>query len=281
MKRDGTRVTHPQAGDPPFFVCVFAPDHLELVKGPAAGAGARTSTTSPRRCGRPGAATRARRTRRRSRSATRCSAGCGPRAAGPDSLHVWDRELARHGVELMDAPPRAGRRAGRARSRSARAELGLPAPAALDYRPRSAARTAEELEAELRERLDADLERGFTMHGPHRDDLRRCAPTRATCAATARRASSGWACSRCCWPSATCSRACAPRSPVMLLDDVLSELDPDRRERLLQTLAGPRADADLDRRRSAPCPTACEAARAAGAARRRPGDEQDRAAEIA
>ena len=39
------------------------------------------------------------------------------------------------------------------------------------YRPRSKAATAEELAAELAERVDGDLERGFTGHGPHRDDL--------------------------------------------------------------------------------------------------------------
>ena len=39
------------------------------------------------------------------------------------------------------------------------------------YRPRSKAADAEALAAELAERVDSDLERGFTGHGPHRDDL--------------------------------------------------------------------------------------------------------------
>ena len=55
VRRDGARVTHPQAGDPPFFVCVFAPDHLELVKGPGGGRRARlddlTATVWPARRG--------------------------------------------------------------------------------------------------------------------------------------------------------------------------------------------------------------------------------------
>ena len=41
----------------------------------------------------------------------------------------------------------------------------------VEYRPRSKAATAEVLAAELAERLESDLERGFTGHGPHRDEL--------------------------------------------------------------------------------------------------------------
>ena len=52
------------------------------------------------------------------------------------------------------------------------ADLGLPSTAELSYRPRSAASTADGLAAELAERREADLERGFTAHGPHRDDFR-------------------------------------------------------------------------------------------------------------
>src|SRR3954465_2376115 len=51
------------------------------------------------------------------------------------------------------------------------AELGLPEPVELRYAPRSKAADADGLRAELLERRAADLERGFTTHGPHRDDL--------------------------------------------------------------------------------------------------------------
>src|SRR4029453_11433222 len=50
------------------------------------------------------------------------------------------------------------------------AELGLRGEATLTYRPRSRATSVEELEAELAERFDSDVERGYTGHGPHRDD---------------------------------------------------------------------------------------------------------------
>ena len=41
----------------------------------------------------------------------------------------------------------------------------------LEYRPRSQATDVEEFVAELDARSPSDLERGFTTHGPHRDDL--------------------------------------------------------------------------------------------------------------
>ena len=233
VQRDGTRVTHPHAGDPPFFVCVFAPDHLELVKGPAGGRRARldelTATVWPAR--RATRASYAKALAQRNALLGRVRA----RAVGPESLRVWDRELARHGVELMEHRRQlVAELAGPFAARGG--ELGLPAPVSLAYRPRSSAATADDLEAELRERLDADLDRGFTMHGPHRDDLALHAAGRDL----RRYGSQGQQ------RLGLLSLLLAERdvlrnvrdtSPVMLLDDVLSELDPDRRERLLITLS--------------------------------------------
>ena len=54
----------------------------------------------------------------------------------------------------------------RPRFAEAAAELGLAGAAELRYRPRRTRTTPEELAAELAERLDADLERGFTDPRP-------------------------------------------------------------------------------------------------------------------
>jgi DNA replication and repair protein RecF len=275
VKRDGVRVTHPQAGDPPFFVCVFAPDHLELVKGPGGNRRARlddlTATVWPAR--RATRASYAKALAQRNALLGRVRAG----AAGADSLHVWDRELARHGVELMDHRRALVDALSAPFARRAE-ELGLPMPAALEYRPRSDARTAEELEAELREKLDSDLDRGFTLHGPHRDDLLLRADTRDL----RRYGSQGQQ------RLALLALLLAERDvlaserathPVMLLDDVLSELDPDRRGRLLQTLAGP-GQALISTADARTLPGDTQAARL----RIRPADAHDvggRAAEIA
>ena len=92
------------------------------------------------------------------------------RAAGSDALDAWDLELARHGIGLMSDRAGAVERLGPPFTDRAR-ELGLPGLAEVRYRPRSGAEGAEQLAAELAERRSADLERGFTAHGPHRDEL--------------------------------------------------------------------------------------------------------------
>ncbi len=233
VKRDGVRVTHPQVGEPPLFVCVFAPDHLELVKGPAGARRARmddlVATVWPARRTARGAYAKALGQRNALIGRVRAH------AVPADALHVWDRELARHGVELMShrrelVDALAGPFTDRAR------ELGLPEPASITYRPRSQAQSADELAEELRERLDSDLERGFTLHGPHRDDLLLSAAGRDL----RRYGSQGQqrlGLLALLLAERDVLRDLRDTTPVMLLDDVLSELDRDRRRRLLDTLA--------------------------------------------
>jgi recombinational DNA repair ATPase RecF len=50
-------------------------------------------------------------------------------------------------------------------------------------------------------------------------------------------ASSGPRCSPSSWPSSTSSRHLDGRPPLLLLDDVFSELDPDRRSHLVRRIA--------------------------------------------
>ena len=151
------------------LVSVFLPDRLELSRDRRRCA-ARTSTRSSPRSGRRAPA-RAARTRARSRSATRCSRASAPAAASRASLPAgtasWRATASRCATtaprrSTLLAAPFAQRRR-RARPRRATPTLALPAALAR--------RDAEELAAELAERLDGDLERGFTGHGPHRDEL--------------------------------------------------------------------------------------------------------------
>src|SRR3954454_17089144 len=91
-------------------------------------------------------------------------------ASRADLLDPWDAELGRHGAQLMADRSRAV--ATVAPAFAARAtELGPPEPVELRYAPRSKATDAEGLRGELADRRSADLERGFTTHGPHRDAL--------------------------------------------------------------------------------------------------------------
>jgi DNA replication and repair protein RecF len=115
------------------------------------------------------------------------------------------------------------------------AGLGLEGEVELRYRPRSQAAEPAALAAELAERVDSDLERGFTGHGPHRDDLsfrREGRELRAYGSRGQQRLG-------------LLALLLAEReelaaehgaAPLLLLDDVMSELDGARRERLATLL---------------------------------------------
>jgi DNA replication and repair protein RecF len=114
-------------------------------------------------------------------------------------------------------------------------DLGLGGAVGLRYRPRAKATDASGLAAELAERFDADLERGFTRHGPHRDELVLEHDGREL------RAYGSQGQQR----LALLALLLAEREavgeargglPLMLLDDVMSELDADRRRRLVDLL---------------------------------------------
>ena len=87
----------------------------------------------------------------------------------------------------------------------------------------------------LRERRPREIQAAQTLSGPHRDDLliaagdARPAPRRQPGRAAHGRA--GAAAGR---PATTCGARSA--RPILLLDDVLSELDPDRRRLLLEAV---------------------------------------------
>ena len=232
MRVDGVAV--PRLVDAPArpLVGLFLPDRLELVKGAPALRRAHldqvVAALWPSRAGTRGEYARALAQRNALLGRIRA------RSATPGSLPAWDAELARHGVSLMADRGRAvDNLAGRFVDRAA--DLGLDGAVALRYRPRSHATDAEALAAELAERVDSDLERGFTGHGPHRDELvleRDGRELRAYGSQGQQRL-------------ALLALLLAEREavgeargalPLMLLDDVMSELDAGRRRRLVELL---------------------------------------------
>jgi len=232
LQADGATVERLLGVEARPLVCVFLPDRLELIKGPPAlrrshldqvGAASWPARAESRR-----AYARALAQRNALLAAIRS------RRATTGSLPAWDAELARHGIALRDDRAAAIDLLS-SRFTVAAAALGLGDRAELRYRPRSRAGTAAELAAELAERTHADLERGFTGHGPHRDDialLREGRELRAYGSQGEQRL-------------ALLALLLAEREalaetrravPLMLLDDVMSELDPDRRGLLAQML---------------------------------------------
>ncbi len=154
-------------------------------------------------------------------------------AASERDLDPWDAQLARCGLALMrDRSQAAAALSSRFAVRGQ--ELGLPDGVELRYRPRSRAEDSDALVAELRERRAGDLDRGFTTHGPHRDDLALVQAGRGL------RAYGSQGQQR----LAVLALLFAERDvladhghfPLMLLDDVMSELDFERRERLVALL---------------------------------------------
>jgi DNA replication and repair protein RecF len=214
------------------LVSVFDPDRLELVKGTPAlrrshldqfVAALWPARVSTRRAYAQSLA-------QRNALIARIRAGHGSR----ESLATWDLQLARHGIALME--DRRSAVATIADTFTAIcAELGLGGGPTLTYRPRSKAACADGLRAELAERVDGDLERGFTGHGPHRDDIVAAREGREL------RAYGSQGQQRLALLALLLSERAAlaqqRRSPpLMLLDDVMSELDGDRRRALVDLL---------------------------------------------
>jgi DNA replication and repair protein RecF len=154
--------------------------------------------------------------------------------SGRETLVSWDAQLARHGIALME-DRRASMEAVAEPFERCCADLGLEGDPTIAYKPRSKATTPDELAAELAERIDSDVERGFTGHGPHRDDV---ATRRAGRELRAYGSQGQQRLSLLAWllaeREALARRRQAP--PVMLLDDVMSELDGDRRRALVDLL---------------------------------------------
>jgi DNA replication and repair protein RecF len=232
MTADGVRVERMADVVARPLASVFLPDRLELVKGTPSLRRAHVDQVVaglwPAR-----AATRrayAQALGQRNALLARVRAG----AASAASLPAWDAELARHGIALMaDRAAAIALVAPRFTERAA--DLGLDGEPAVAYRPRSRAADPAALASELAERHERDLERGFTDHGPHRDDLvfrREGHELRAYGSQGQQRL----ALLALLLAEREAIAATRDAIPLMLLDDVMSELDGDRRTRLVALL---------------------------------------------
>src|SRR3954453_3357088 len=162
LSADGMRVERMADVDDRPLVSVFLPDRLELVKGAPALRRAHldqvVAAAWPARAATRRAYTQA--LAQRNALISRVRAGHSSRSALP----AWDAELARHGTVLRDDRA-AATDLVRERFATVAGELGVAGAAEVRYVARSSAATADELAAELAERTDSDLQRGFTGHG--------------------------------------------------------------------------------------------------------------------
>jgi DNA replication and repair protein RecF len=211
------------------LVSVFLPDRLELVKGPPAlrrsHLDAVITALWPSRTGTRTGYRQA--LAQRNALLGRLRAG----RSGRGALAAWDLELARHGIALRDDRAQAVELLQGPFAEVA-GELGLDGRPELRYRPRSKAVTAEELAAELAERVESDLERGFTGLGPHRDELALLRDGREL-RVYGSQGEQRLGLLALLLAERDVLTAERGSTPLLLLDDVMSELDADRRELLV------------------------------------------------
>lgn len=212
-------------------VSVFMPDRLALVKGPPSPRRAHLDRLAaavwPARADARTAYARALAQRNALLARTR-------RGGDRSALGAWDRELAERAIPLVASRLAAAEELGGPFQRTAE-RLGLGPNAALRYRPRTGEAGVEEVEAELAARRDADLERGFTGWGPHRDEVELSRDGRSL----RRYGSQGQqriALLALLFAEREALRTARQALPLMLLDDVMSELDPGRRLSLVEML---------------------------------------------
>ena len=212
-------------------VAVFAPDRLILIKGPP---GERRAHLDGFAAARWPARTELRKRygqalAQRNALLSRLSAGFGT----PADLDVWDAGLAAAAAPLVASRDEAIAELA-APFAAAAAELGLEGAATLEYAPRAAG-GAEEIRAGLEERREQDLRLGRSSWGPHLDELKVAAAGRSL----RRYGSQGQqraALLALLFAEREILLAARRVTPLLLLDDVMSELDRGRRDRLVGRL---------------------------------------------
>lgn len=213
-------------------VAVFSPDRLALVKGPPGErrahldryVAARWPSRAPLRQ-RYGQALA-----QRNALVARLAAG------GGGDLGVWDRALSNAASALIAARREAVAELADPFAAAAD-DLGLAGGAALAYAPRADG-SAEEIRLGLAERREADLRLGRTSWGPHLDELKIDLADKSL----RRYGSQGQQRTgllALLFAEREALLAARRVAPLLLLDDVMSELDPQRRDRLVgRLLAG-------------------------------------------
>lgn len=158
-----------------------------------------------------------------------------------DTLEVWDGHLAAHGAQLMAARLDLVNQLGPEVEKAYQLLAPSSRPAAITYRSAiDSSGGVEDLQAallaECARRRDAELDRGMSLVGPHRDDLE---------LRLGDQPAKGFASHGESWSMALALRLAGYEllrgegsEPVLLLDDVFAELDISRRRALAEVASG-------------------------------------------
>jgi len=215
-------------------ISIFMPDRLALVKGPPSPRRAHLDRLAgalwPARADLPREYSQALAQRNNLLARIR-------RGGDPEALNAWDRALAERALPLTEARAEAADRLESPFAEAGEA-LGLAGGATIAYRPRiEPGADADAVVAALVERRDGDIARGFTGFGPHRDEVELSFGGRSL----RRYGSQGQqrlGLLALLFAEREALREARRQLPLLLLDDVMSELDPDRRGRLVAMLEG-------------------------------------------
>lgn len=214
------------------YVAVFAPDRLQLIKGgPSerrAHLDAFLAAVWPAKADLRGAYGQT--LAQRNAMIARIKAGFAPAS----DLDAWDANLAQRAAELIAARGRAVDLLVEPFARAA-ARLGLSEAAGLRYKPRAEG-DAEAIAAGLADRRESDLRLGRSGWGPHLDELAIEFEGRSL----RRYGSQGQQRAgllALLFAEREVLAAGAGVPPLLLLDDVMSELDPAHRELLGESLS--------------------------------------------
>ena len=213
-------------------VAVFAPDRLSLIKGPPAERRAHLDGFAAARWpSRSGLRQRYGQVlAQRNALLSRLAAGYGD----PAELDVWDASLAEAAASLASARDEAVAELA-APFATAAEELGLEGGGVVEYAPR-AALSAEEILRGLGERREADLKLGRSSWGPHLDELKICTGSGRSLRRFGSQGEQRAALLALIFAERDALMEARRVTPLLLLDDVMSELDPERRERLVERL---------------------------------------------
>jgi DNA replication and repair protein RecF len=234
LRVDGNQLAPAESAAARPAVAIFSPDRLALIKGPPSGRRGHLDRFAAalwparrelrRRFGRALA--------QRNALVARIRSG----RASEDALAAWDSEFATEAAALVEARQGAVERLASTFG-SLAAALGLPGEATIGYRPRTGSADAASISEQLRERRARDIERGHSTHGPHLDEVVLALDDRSLREFGSQgEQRAGLLALLFAEREALLDARRTP--PLMLLDDVMSELDPERRELLVDKLGG-------------------------------------------